>query len=224
MSYDIELINRKTKQPLLLSQPQYIRGGTVKAKLDENGNLVQAKETEASINITYNYNHYYVEATRDDRRFFKQEADAEGNVMESSAGIRGLYGKTAAESLPMLTDMIERIKKKYMDQETGAWYVTKRKKFYLYDENGNLLMKTASLATETKVHLYDENGSEYRDPINAILNDLPYRKEEKIYEVSEGDMSNYWEGTAANAIIPLMDMLHMAVEHLSDEEAVWDGD
>lgn len=202
MSYDIELINRKTKQPLLLSQPQYIRGGTVKAKLDENGNLVQAKETEASINITYNYNHYYVEATRDDRRFFKQEADAEGNVMESSAGIRGLYGKTAAESLPMLTDMIERIKKKYMDQETGAWYVTKRKKFYLYDEN----------------------GVEYKDPINAILNSLPYRKEEEVYEVSEGDTSNYWESTAANAIIPLMNMLHMAVEHLSDEEAVWDGD
>ena len=202
MSYDIELINRKTKQPLLLSQPQYIRGGTVKAELDENGNLIQAKETEASINITYNYNHYYVEATRDDRRFFKQEADAEGNVMESSAGIRGLYGKTAAESLPMLTDMIERIKRKYMDQETGKWAVTKRK----------------------KVHFYDENGVEYKDPINAILNSLPYRKEEEIYEVSEGDTSNYWEGTAANAIIPLMDMLHMAVEHLSDEEAVWDGD
>ena len=202
MSYDIELINRKTKQPLLLSQPQYIRGGTVKAELDENGNLIQAKETEASINITYNYNHYYVEATRDDRRFFKQEADAEGNVMESSAGIRGLYGKTAAESLPMLTDMIERIKRKYMDQETGKWAVTKRK----------------------KVHFYDENGVEYKDPINAILNSLPYRKEEEIYEVSEGDTSNYWEGTAANAIIPLMDMLYMAVEHLFDEEAVWNGD
>ena len=202
MSYDIELINRKTKQPLLLSQPQYIRGGTVKAELDENGNLIQAKETEASINITYNYNHYYVEATRDDRRFFKQEADAEGNVMESSAGIRGLYGKTAAESLPMLTDMIERIKRKYMDQETGKWSVTKRK----------------------KVHFYDENGIEYKDPINAILNSLPYRKEEEVYEVSEGDTSNYWESTAANAIIPLMNMLHMAVEHLSDKEAVWDGD
>ncbi|GAB6401905.1 hypothetical protein IMM1_31350 [Pseudocoprococcus immobilis] len=202
MSYDIELINRKTKQPLLLSQPQYIRGGTVKAELDENGNLIQAKETEASINITYNYNHYYVEATRDDRRFFKQEADAEGNVMESSAGIRGLYGKTAAESLPMLTDMIERIKRKYMDQETGKWSVTKRK----------------------KVHFYDENGVEYKDPINAILNSLPYRKEEEVYEVSEGDTSNYWESTAANAIIPLMNMLHMAVEHLSDKEVVWDGD
>lgn len=201
MSYDIELINRKTKQPLLLSQPQYIRGGTVKAELDKNGNLMQTKETEASINITYNYSHYYVEATRDDRRFFKQEANAEGNVTENSAGIRGLYGKTAAESLPMLRDMIERIKKKYMDQETGEWSVTKRK----------------------KVHFYDENGVEYKDPINAIINSLPYRKEEEIY-VSEGDTSNYWEGTAANAIIPLMDMLYMAVEHLFDKEAVWDGD
>ena len=173
MSYDIELINRKTKQPLLLSQPQYIRGGTVKAELDKNGNLVQTKET-----------------------------NAEGNVTENSAGIRGLYGKTAAESLPMLRDMIERIKKKYMDQETGEWSVTKRK----------------------KVHFYDENGVEYKDPINAIINSLPYRKEEEIYEVSEGDTSNYWEGTAANAIIPLMDMLYMAVEHLFDKEAVWDGD
>ena len=98
--------------------------------------------------------------------------------------------------------MIERIKKKYMDQGTGEWSVTKRK----------------------KVHFYDENGVEYKDPINAIINSLPYRKEEEIYEVSEGDTSNYWEGTAANAIIPLMDMLYMAVEHLFDEEAVWDGD
>lgn len=202
MSYDIELINRKTKQPLLLSQPQYIRSGTVKAELDENGDLVQAKETEASINITYNYGHYYFEATRDDHRFFKQEVDLDGNVTERGAGIRGLYGKTAAESLPMLRDMIERIKKKYMDPETGEWLVTKRK----------------------KVHFYDENGAEYKDPINTILNRLPYREEEEVYEVSEGDTSNYWESTAANAIIPLMNMLHMAVEHLSDEEAVWDGD
>lgn len=219
MSYDISLINKNTKQPLLLHHPQYLRGGMVPAELS-TGELVQAMNTHAELNITYNYSRYYYEASDGDERFFVTNENGE----KKNGGIRGLYGKTTAESLPMLTDMIERIKRKYMDQETGAWYVTKRKKFYLYDENGNLLMKTASLATETKVHLYDENGSEYRDPINAILNDLPYRKEEKIYEVSEGDMSNYWEGTAANAIIPLMDMLHMAVEHLSDEEAVWDGD
>ena len=219
MSYDISLINNNNKQPLLLYHPQYLRGGMVPKELS-NGELVQAMNTHAELNITYNYSRYYYEASDGDERFFVTNENGE----KKNGGIRGLYGKTAAESLPMLTDMIERIKRKYMDQETGAWYVTKRKKFYLYDENGNLLMKTASLATETKVHLYDENGSEYRDPINAILNDLPYRKEEKIYEVSEGDMSNYWEGTAANAIIPLMDMLHMAVEHLSDEEAVWDGD
>ena len=197
MSYDISLINKNTKQPLLLHHPQYLRGGMVPKELS-NGELVQAMNTHAKLNITYNYSRYYYEASDGDERFFVTNENGE----KKNGGIRGLYGKTAAESLPMLTDMIERIKKKYMDQETGAWYVTKRKKFYLYDEN----------------------GVEYKDPINAILNSLPYRKEEEVYEVSEGDTSNYWESTAANAIIPLMNMLHMAVEHLSDEEAVWDGD
>ena len=197
MSYDISLINKNTKQPLLLHHPQYLRGGMVPAELS-NGELVQAMNTHAELNITYNYSRYYYEASDGDERFFVTNENGE----KKNGGIRGLYGKTTAESLPMLTDMIERIKRKYMDQETGKWSVTKRK----------------------KVHFYDENGVEYKDPINAILNSLPYRKEEEIYEVSEGDTSNYWEGTAANAIIPLMDMLHMAVEHLSDEEAVWDGD
>ena len=197
MSYDISLINKNTKQPLLLHHPQYLRGGMVPKELS-NGELVQAMNTHAKLNITYNYSRYYYEASDGDERFFVTNENGE----KKNGGIRGLYGKTAAESLPMLTDMIERIKRKYMDQETGAWYVTKRKKFYLYDEN----------------------GVEYKDPINAILNSLPYRKEEEVYEVSEGDTSNYWESTAANAIIPLMNMLHMAVEHLSDEEAVWDGD
>ena len=197
MSYDISLINKNTKQPLLLHHPQYLRGGMVPKELS-NGELVQAMNTHAELNITYNYSRYYYEASDGDERFFVTNENGE----KKNGGIRGLYGKTAAESLPMLTDMIERIKRKYMDQETGKWSVTKRK----------------------KVHFYDENGIEYKDPINAILNSLPYRKEEEVYEVSEGDTSNYWESTAANAIIPLMDMLHMAVEHLSDEEAVWDGD
>lgn len=49
------------------------------------------------------------------------------------------------------------------------------------------------------------------------------QKDEK-YSVSEGDTSDYWEATAANAMIPLMDMLNMALTNMNNPDAVWDGD
>ena len=42
--------------------------------------------------------------------------------------------------------------------------------------------------------------------------------------VNEGDMSNYWTATAANAIKPLLYMIVMATDNLTEENIVWDGD
>ena len=122
MSYDIELKNKVTGETAKMRHPQYVRGGTVRAVVDERtGQLVQAEQTEADINITCNYSHYYYEATDGDPRFAHDEvsayyADGTQGPIKTEYGIRGLYGKTPAESIPMLMDMIVKIKQKYTDE------------------------------------------------------------------------------------------------------------
>ena len=112
MSYDIELKNKVTGETAKMRHPQYVRGGTVRAVMDERtGQLVQAEQVEADINITYNYSHYYYEATDGDIRFAHDKvsayyADGTTGPVKTEYGIRGLYGKTPAESIPMLIDMI----------------------------------------------------------------------------------------------------------------------
>ena len=197
MSYDINLINRKTKKVLTMRNPGYVRSGTVPAELNKYGELVQAKQIATSINITYNYASYYYDAAEGDPRFLVEE---DGKM--ENGGIRGVYGKQAMEAFHMLMDLYNRIFHKYFDTEKLEWKTGERQ----------------------RAHLYDENGNEYDDPIYAILHDLPRTEEIETYTVSEGDTENYWEKTAANAIAPLLDMTHMTVEHLYDEDAVWDGD
>lgn len=197
MSYDIELVNRHTGETVSLDRPAFIRGGTVPAVLDAaTGRLVQTTQRDASINITYNYGPYFYEATEGDERF--AYTDTNGDVVY---GIRGLYGKSARESIPMLTDMIVRITEKYQDKD-GNWFVTKRRKSYYFDRDGN----------------------EVADYLSGILHGENYEVREEVYEVSEGDTSNYWEATAGNAIESLWNMIFIATDQMLNEDAVWDGD
>lgn len=206
MSYDIELKNKVTNQVAKMRHPQYIRGGTVPARINPlTGQIEQDEQTEASINITYNYSHYYYEATDGDERFAHNEvtayyADGSTGPIKTVYGIRGLYGKTPMESLSMLSDMINKIEKRYKD-ESGEWIKTER----------------------TKIR-YFKDGIEYDCPIQEILKGIKLEKKEELYVVSEGDISNYWEATAANAIKPLMDMIVMATDNLLEKDIVWDGD
>lgn len=204
MSYDIELKNKVTGETAKMRHPQYVRGGTVPAKLNPmTGELEQAEQAEAHINITYNYSHYYYEATDGDPRFAhdKVSGGTQGPI-ETEYGIRGLYGKTPAESIPMLMDMIEKIRQKYTD-ENGEWIETERTK-----------------------PVYLRNGQEIpeREEIDAILHHKYDEKKDIKFMVNEGDMSNYWTATAANAIKPLMDMIVMATDNLTEADAVWNGD
>lgn len=197
MSYDIDLVNRHTGETVSLDRPAFIRGGTVPAVLDAaTGRLVQTTQRDASINITYNYAPYFYEATEGDERF--AYTDTNGDVVY---GIRGLYGKSARESIPMLTDMIVRITEKYQDKD-GNWFVTKRRKSYYFDRDGN----------------------EVADYLSGILYGENYEVREEVYEVSEGDTSNYWEATAGNAIESLWNMIFIATDQMLNEDAVWDGD
>lgn len=192
MSYDINLKDPVTKETIELDEPHFMRGGT----------FAVGGTKELWLNITYNYSHYYYEATDKDPRFAHDEvscyyADGTKGPIETEYGIRGIYGKTGAESIPMLEDMIRRITEKY--QKDGEWIETER----------------------TKARWYDENGNEVEDPFHMILQGKNVTKEEYTVMVSEGDTDDYWEATAANAIKPLHQLIAMAKMR---PDGVWDGD
>lgn len=75
MSYDIELIDPVTKEPVKLDEPHHMRGGT----------YAVGGTTRAHLNVTYNYGAIF-------RRVLGVD------------GIRAIYGKTGAESLPILKE------------------------------------------------------------------------------------------------------------------------
>lgn len=168
MSYDIKLVDPVTRETLELDSPHNMRGGTYAM----NGTA------EAWLNITYNYGRYYREVYDD--------------------GIRAIYGKTGAESIPMLEGMIHRIENKY--KKDGQWIETPRQRTKYYDT-----------VTGKELELYDlirAGGKEYR-------------KEEYEETISEGPNSDYWEATAGNAIRPLHQLIALARLR---PDGIWEGD
>lgn len=127
--------------------------------------------------------------------------EATKNDPELIEGIRCLYGKTARESIPILEKMIEHITTTYQD-ENHTWKTTIR----------------------LRTRYYYENGEECTDPVEAYIQGNILSEVEEPYEISEGDTTDYWEATAANALIPLTDLLNMALYNISNKDAVWDGD
>jgi hypothetical protein len=80
MSYDISLQDPVTKETIYFDVPHQVQGGT----------YAMGGTTEAWLNVTYNYSkHYY--------RVFGEN------------GIRSIYGKTGAESVPILQDAIDKL-------------------------------------------------------------------------------------------------------------------
>lgn len=203
MSYDIELRNRATGETAKMRRPQYVRGATVSAIIDERtGQLVQSEQVAADINITYNYSHYYYEATDGDARFAHDEvsayyADGTQGPVQTEYGIRGINGKTPTESIQMLMDMINRIKEKY--KINGEWIDTERTKTVYYKDGIQVPDK----------YVFD-----------AIIQQAYTETKEIKIIVNEGDTTNYWTATAANAIKPLQDMIVMATDNLT-EDVVW---
>lgn len=193
MSYDLEIIDKNTKKVKTLSTPRLIRSGTVPAEY-ANGKCVQIEQTEAEMNITYNYAMYFQEATRGDERFAYPSII---NPEVTEYGIRGLDGKTVCESLPMIADMIEKIAEKYRD-ENGNWLRGKRTKTQYITEDGEKVDFWYAMSHEANT-------------TRKVIN----------YYVSEGDTSNYWECTAANAIKALENMLAIANDFVNDSDAVW---
>lgn len=179
MSYDIRLVDPVTKEQLHSDLKHDMRGGM----------FALGGTTELWLNITYNYAHYYYEATDGDKRFAHEEitgyTNGEPDGTEIQYGIREIYGKTGAESIPMIKDMIDRLESKYKD-ENGEWKIARRKRCVVYDEDGN----------RTKMDVYE-----------AYRANIKYTIKTEEYNISEGDTSYYWEDTAANAIRPLHQLI-----------------
>jgi len=194
MSYDIRLVDPVTKEPLHTKVNHDMRGGM----------YAIGGTTELWLNITWNYAHYYYESTDGDKRFAHDEisayyADGTTGPVKTEYGIRGIYGKTGAESIPMLKDLIERIESNYKD-ENGEWKSARRKRRVVYDEDGN----------QTKMDVFE-----------AVRDNIKYTVKTEEYDISEGDTSNYWTDTAANALRPLHQLIAMARIR---PDGVWEGD
>lgn len=192
MSYDITLNDRVTGKTLEVENPHFMIGGT----------YAVGGTNELWLNITYNYSSYYYEATDGDPRFARDEisayyADGTTGPVETRYGIRGIYSKSGADSIPMLKDMIARIEDKY--KKDGEWITT----------------------TREKTRFLDPCGVEYTDPCGAILDGLPMTKEKYTIDVNEGPNEDYWEPTAGNAIKPLYQLIAFAEMR---PDGVWDGD
>ena len=190
MSYDIELVDRTTGDVIQLPTKHLMTGGTFRAEYNpETDTFSPLPISDAWLNITYNYAHYYYEATEGDERFGE------------SGGIRGIYGKTGAESIALLDTMITRITDKYT--KDGEWITTTRIKSRYYDSNGTEISE-----------------NEYRDAIFDCMAKNYTAKDYKA-EISEGYTDDYWEPTAANAIKPLWQLRAMASLR---PDGVWTGD
>lgn len=112
MSYDISLCDPVTHAVIEINDPHFMRGGTYQV----------GGSTELWLNITYNYARYYYESTKED------------------TGIRGIYGKTGLESIPILNDMIEHIKNRYQD-ENGNWVESEGETSNYWDETASNAIK-----------------------------------------------------------------------------------
>lgn len=187
------MVDKNTGKDLCLKTARFMVNAAMPVHIDPaTGKFVEDAQEDASAIITYNYAKYFYEAGEGDNRFLKEWR---GNI--KNVGIRAIYGLSGAESLPMLSDMVKRIETRY--KVNGEWKTAER----------------------TRPRYYDEKGKEYTNPISCIIRDIDVKEVREPYTVSEGDTSDYWEITAANAITALKNLMHIAVE-LPD--GIWKGD
>lgn len=115
MSYDIYLKDPLTKETAEVP-PHLMVGGTYMADYHpETDSFTPALNTEAHLNITYNYGCYYYE-------------------VYEKIGIRKIYGMMGADSIPILENMITTLTHKYQKDED--WIYTKREKTLFFNEDG----------------------------------------------------------------------------------------
>ena len=188
MSYDITLNDPVSGAVIEFDKPHQMKGGTYQV----------GGSRDAWLNITYNYSQYYYDASEDDPRFIGKLPDDRETDKPRNLGIRGIYGKTGAESITMLQDMIRRITEKY--SKDGEWITTKREEIRCIDN------KTGKVL-------------EFMDRIG--VDPKTYHEEKYIEKVFEGTNRDYWKDTAGNAIRPLFHLIAFAQMR---PDGIWNGD
>ena len=177
MSYDIRLKDPVTGETCEVPA-HLLTGGTYAAEYhEEDGTFTPKPITEAWLNITYNYSHYFREAMK--------------AVCEKEDGIYEFHGKEAVVCIPIISEMIEYIKLTYSDPVDGDenkrnWKTRIDKKPVYYDEFGN-----------------EKDANDYFYGIFTNRDIDKWTKKEIEVEVNEGDTIDYWESTAANALSAL---------------------
>ena len=147
MSYDIYLEDPVTKESAIVPG-HCMTGGIYKAVYDPNtGTFSPAVNTEAELNITYNYSRYYDDVYED--------------------GIRHIYGMQGADSIAVLENMIRQIEEKY--KRDGAWITTKRMKTIYLDDEGKEIESIVDVITnkvtyqeeKREVEVYEGSNTDY---------------------------------------------------------------
>lgn len=111
MSYSLSLVDPVTLAALELDEPHHMRGGTYPV----------GGSREARLNVTYNYSSHYYRlfptrpASCDCDQNYSREADG------SVGGIRSIYGLTGAQSIPVLSAVIDQLKD---DTAPSYWTAT----------------------------------------------------------------------------------------------------
>ena len=205
MSYDLYLRDRVTGE--CLQVPGHLMyGGNVKCR-SVDGMLVPDVTTDAYLNVTYNYGRYYSEAfpaLKENGGRHGEDAKKYG-ITDDDGGIRSLNGLSGVQAVPFLEEMVRRIESKYKDFE--GWIDTEREKvWYESRRNPNVKKDPTDMFLEylnlKKDGLSDEQVGKHLEE--------RWTKREKTVLVSEGDTSDYWEATAANAIRPLYQLIALS--------------
>lgn len=172
---------------------------TLKKSIQQYGSILQTDENLRPLPLqtaetSITYNY---------SRYFYEAAEGDDRFLVDgeNAGIRAIYGKPSWEALTMLSLMALRIRNRYTNAN-GQWLTKEIKESRFFDEDGREIG-------------FDEYL--FRDKGRHI------RRVEGKRTISEGDTSNYWAETAANAINALNKLIEITV-NCDDIQAVWDGD
>lgn len=208
MSYDLYLRDPVTHETLIVSA-HMMYGGNILCNVI-NGELIPAPTTEAYLNITYNYAHYYYEAfpAPGDEAFINQHESDEKQfgLISDKGGIHSLNGMSGLKAIPVLNEMISRIESRYKKTD-GSWQVSPREESYIIQKNTGSRIDNISF---WEIRCKYRNSGYSEDEINRLI-DKNYEEKTEIVHVDEGsDGGSYWVSTAANAIRPLYQLIALS--------------
>lgn len=145
-----------------------------------NGQWVPMPCSDAELTVTYNYSKYYYEAVED--------------------GIRAINGMSGADSIQLLSEIKNHILTSYKDDD--GWITTTRQTtYYIIKETGFAMNPNQYMEWRH----FGGGKSLAQEEIDEVI-----QSQQGEYKQYEGDISDYWEVTAANALRPIEQLIALA--------------